>query len=223
MPVLQELAAVGGGENVRFLYERLLPYFPQLSEAEIYDIKNKRTKSWKSIVQKTGRILEQNNLIRRVSGFWTVTQKGKSLVEAETHGFSVSEMKIDPLSHSDIQEMLIEIGVSLGFYAQAEFEYFDVVWRENAKNHRISHIFEVQSKGNIDSAFAKLKRAYEAQRTKPFLVVASEKDLTRARQSLVREFHDLEDKLTVFTFAQIQQVHHNLTSIAEIIKELLLK
>lgn len=223
MPVLQELAASGGGENVRFLYERLMPYFPQMSENEIYDIKHNKTKSWKTAVQKTGKLLEQDNLIGRRSGYWTITRKGKLLVEAELQGFTVSELKSVPLSHSVVQGMLAEIGTNLGFYSEKEFEYYDVVWRESVKNHRISHVFEVQSKGNIDSAFAKLKRAYEAQRTKPFLIISTEKDLNRARRSLVREFHDIEDKVRIFTFAQIQQVHQNLGGITEIIKEFLLK
>jgi hypothetical protein len=119
--------------------------------------------------------------------------------------------------------MLVEIGICLGFYAETEFEYYDVVWRENEKNQRISHIFEVQSKGNIDSAFAKLKRAYEAQRSRPFLIISTEKDLRRARQSLVREFQDIADKIRIFTFAEIQQVHQNLAGISEIMKEFLLK
>ena len=39
-PILQELNAVGGADNVRFLYLRLIQYFPSLSDAEITEIKN---------------------------------------------------------------------------------------------------------------------------------------------------------------------------------------
>ncbi len=119
--------------------------------------------------------------------------------------------------------MLVEIGECLGVYAKTEFEFYDVIWRETPNSQRLSHIFEVQSKGNIDSAFAKLKRAYNAQRSKPFLVLSSERDLNRARKSLSREFQDIEKVVTILTFAQIKQVHRNLTNIAEIIKEFLLK
>lgn len=59
---------------------------------------------------------------------------------------------------------------------------------------RISHVFEVQSKGNVDSAFAKLKRAFDAQRSKPFLIVASERDTKPAKQSLSREFREPENQ-----------------------------
>lgn len=222
-PVLQELVAVGGSDNIRFLYERLIAYFPQLIEREITDIKNNINKQWRGAVQKAGKSLEEENLIYRRRGYWTITEKGKTIVEAESAGFTVNETKDSILSHFDIQRMLFEIGHFLGFFAAVEFEYYDVVWRETEKSQRLSHIFEVQSKGNLDSAFAKLKRAYEAQRTKPFLVISTEKDLNRARQSLRREFIDIEQRVTLLTFAQIRTIHQNLSGIAEIIKELLLK
>lgn len=223
MPILQELATVGGADNLRFLYERLPAYFPQLSERELGEIRNGKNKAWRSAVQKAGKCLDEQNLIERERGNWTLTERGKKEVERETSGFTLTKSSQDNLSHTNIQEMLVKIGESLGFYAETEFEYYDVIWRETSKNPRISHVFEVQSKGNIDSAFAKLKRAYQAQRTKPFLVIASERDLNRARQSLSREFHDIETAVTILTFAQIRQVHQNLINIAEIIKEFLLK
>ena len=223
IPILQELVATGGTDNLRFLYERLLAYFPQLSEKEISEIKNGRNKSWRNAVQKAGKILDEQNLIERERGNWTITERGKNEAAKETSGFTLTISQTKNLSHTNIQAMLMEIGESLGFYAETEFEFYDVIWRETAKSQRLSHIFEVQSKGNIDSAFAKLKRAYQAQRTKPFLVITSERDLNRARKSLSREFQDIETVVTILTFAQIKQVHQNLKNIAEIIKEFLLK
>lgn len=223
IPVLNELAASGGSEHVKFLYERLIAYFPQITIVETSDVKNNKAKSWKTSVQKAGKLLEENNFIRRSAGHWNITEKGLSRVKDEIENFSATETENVSLTHSVVQQMLLGIGKSLGFYAQAEFEYYDVVWRENVKNPRISHVFEVQSKGNIDSAFAKLKRAYEAQRTKPFLIISSEKDLRRAQQSLVREFQDIDDKVTILTFAQIQQTYRNLDGIAEIIKQFLVR
>lgn len=223
LPILQELAAVGGSDKLRFLYQRLIAYFPQLSEAEIFDIKNESNPKWRDAVQKAGKILDENKLIYRRQGFWTITNKGRETVKAETSEFTLTKLEEKPLSHTDVQKMLIEIGFSLGYHAETEFEFYDVVWRENEKIQRLSHIFEVQSKGNLDSAFAKLKRAYEAKRTKPFLVVSSERDLNRARKSLSREFQDIASAVVILTFVQIEQVHRNLKNISEIIREFLLK
>lgn len=221
MPILQELAATGGTDDVRFLYERLIGYFPQINESEISDIKNEQNKSWRKAVQKAGRNLDEQNLIKRNRGLWTITAKGKESAQAETSSFTLTVPPAEQTSHLDIQELLVEIGMFLGYCAEMEFEYYDVVWREKPNSLRISHIFEVQSKGNIDSAFAKLKRAYQSQRTKPFLVLSSEKDLNRARKSLVREFQDIESAVTILTFVQVTQIHRNLKSISEILPKFL--
>ncbi len=146
MPVLQELVATGGSDNLRFLYQRLAAYFPGITEEEISEIKNNTNKSWRISVQKTGKVLDQKNFIRRERGFWTVTDKGKAEVEAETKGFAVTEIINNQPSHSDIQEMLVDIGKSLGFYAALEFEFYDVIWRETPASQRISHILKCRAK-----------------------------------------------------------------------------
>jgi hypothetical protein len=119
--------------------------------------------------------------------------------------------------------MLVEIGQSLNYFAEIEFEFYDVVWREKPNSPRLSHVFEVQSKGNIDSAFAKLKRAFEAQRSIPFLIVATERDTRRAIQSLTREFSELQAVVTILSFAEIERIQRNLQSIAEILPKFLAK
>ena len=221
IPVLQELIAVGGADEVRFLYERLIAYFPQIGDDDIRAIKNGTNKNWRKAVQSAGKTLDENDFLKRKNGFWTVTEKGRAIVEAETSGITFTKTDDVQLSHIEIQNLLVEIGEYLGYYAETEFEYFDVIWRETDKSARISHVFEVQSKGNIDSAFAKLKRAYQNQRTKPFLILDSERDLNRARQSLNREFADIESAITILTFVQINKVHRNLKSIGEILPKLL--
>jgi hypothetical protein len=221
MPILQELAATGGTDDVRFLYERLIPYFPQINENEIHDIKNDKNVYWRKAVQKAGRDLDEKNYLKRNRGVWTITEKGKEAVQAETSSFTLTAPIIELPTHLDIQELLVEIGKFLGYSAEIEFEYYDVVWREKPQSPRLSHIFEVQNKGNIDSAFAKLKRAYQNQRTKPFLILSSERDLNRARQSLIYEFQDIEAAVTILTFVQVKHIHRNLKSISEVLSKFL--
>lgn len=221
MPILQELAATGGSDDVRFLYERLIAYFPQLDESEISRIKQGTHNNWRKAVQKAGKMLDEKSYLKRNKGFWTITPNGRNHVAAESLDFTLSQPIVSEDSHVGIQQCLIEIGTILGFDAEMEFEYYDVVWRENPNSSRLSHIFEVQHKGNLDSAFAKLKRAYQSQRTKPFLVVSTEKDYNRARQSLVREFQDIETVTTILTFVQVKKIYQNLQSIGEILPKLL--
>lgn len=222
-PILQELYAIGGTDDVRYIYSRLISYFPSLSDAEISSIQNERNNSWKKAVQKAGKSLADQKLILRDRGIWQLTDSGREKIAAENTNFSVSTVDeiIEPLSHQTIQNLLIEIGEILGYYAESEFEYFDVIWRESATSKRISHVFEVQSKGNIDSAFAKLKRAFDAQRSKPFLIIDSERDTNRARKSLENEFRELSGVITILGFAEIRKTHQNLSGIASLLPNFL--
>lgn len=221
IPILQELAAVGGTDDVRFLYQRLISYFPSLSDAEISSIKSGSNYSWRKAVQRAGKMLDENYLISRERGIWSLTEKGKKSVENETSGFKLTRTENQTLSHKEIQAILVEIAGILGFYGEIEFEYYDVVWRETPKNQRLSHVFEVQSKGNIDSAFAKLKRAFDAQRSKPFLILASERDSNRARQSLSQEFIDLQDVITIMSFNELKKIYENLKAVGEFLPKFL--
>lgn len=217
MPILQELAATGGEDDVRFLYQRLEAYFPQLSAGEIAEIKSGESKTWRRFVQKAGKSLDEKGYLKRERGVWKITEKGQKSVKTENQGFVLNQPREEPLSHTNIQKRLVEIGQSLGFYAEMEFEFYDVIWRETQKSQRISHIFEVQSKGNIDSAFAKLKRAYQAQRSKPFLILSTESDTRRALKSLNSEFLDIQDALIILSFHEIKKIHENLDAIAHIL------
>lgn len=221
IPLLQELVATGGADDLRFLYERLIAYFPQLLPEEIAEIKAGENKNWRRVVQKSGKILDQKKFIERDQGFWKITPLGRNAVENETLGFTLTKTKAQPLSHTNIQGMLVEIADFLGFYAQTEFELYDVVWRETEKNQRLSHVFEVQSKGNLDSAFAKLKRAYDAQRSKPFLILASERDSKRAIKSLNQEFQNLSDVITILSFVELKKMYDNLKAISAFLPKFL--
>lgn len=214
IPVLHELCAVGGNDDVRYLYERLISYFPELTENEIRQIKSGKNENWRKVVQRAGKSLDKQNLIRRKRGFWSLTDIGKKVIAEETSGIVITKIANEPVSHQDIQQILCEIGGFLGFYSETEFEFYDVIWRESKKSPRISHVFEVQSKGNIDSAFAKLKRAFDAQRSKPFLILSSERDTKRAENSLNREFRELENVLEILSFAEIRKIHTNLAEIS---------
>ena len=227
-PILQELAAVGGTENVRFLYEKLVPYFPQLADEEIFQIRNQANKKWRALVQEAAKTLDDDGLLTRQQGIWSVTAKGAREVAAATEDFQPAQIEQQQeLGHREIQRMLVAVGESLAYSAQTEFEFYDVVWRIAPHSPRLSHVFEVQSKGNIDSAFAKLKRAHEAQRSKPFLILASERDTRRALREISFEksgaFSELAEVLTILSFEQIRRTHQSLTAIGEILPKFLAK
>ena len=221
IPILQELVAVGGSDDVRFLYQRLISYFPSLSDGELFEIRNNANRKWRNAVQKAGKALDERRYIRRERGFWQITESGRKLVSLESDGFVISKPEADVLTHERVQQLIVEIGDFLGFYAAPEFEFYDVVWRTSRESQRISHVFEVQSKGNIDSAFAKLKRAYDAQRSHPFLILSSERDTNRAAQSINREFREIQEALSILSFVEIQKIHLHLDDIRELLPKFL--
>jgi hypothetical protein len=203
-------------------------YFPQLSEGDVRALSNGHRRSWRRLVQRAGRALDERREIARTRGLWTITEKGRRRVSEERIDFRPAAPRAAPeraaLTHVEVQQMLVEIGRVLGLHAEVEFDYYDVVWREAEDSPRLSHVFEVQRKGNVDAALAKLKRAYDAQRTRPFLVVDSERDTNRAERqlSLARTgpFHEIGRVTTILTFEQLRRLHRALTSVEETLAQL---
>jgi hypothetical protein len=228
LPILQELVATGGVEDVRFLYNRLAGYFPQLDESEVRALENGHRTEWRRLVQRAGRALADKRELERRQGRWTITQVGRRRVADEGQSFSLTEKqettRTDELTHGDVQQMLLDIGRVLGYHAESEFEYYDVVWRASSSSPRLSHVFEVQHKGNIDAAMAKLKRAFEAQRSKPFLIVASERDTNRAHRSMSEArtgaFHEIGRATKILSFEQLNKLHRALTSVEDLLQDL---
>lgn len=230
LPVLQELAATGGVEDVRFLYDRLVAYFPQLGDEDVRALSNGHRKQWRRLVQRAGLSLARRREIERVRGRWSITTQGRRRVSDEGLRFSLSaEATREPtgsgsFTHVEVQQMLVEVGRVLGHHAEAEYDYYDVVWRTGEGSPRLSHVFEVQRRGSIDGALAKLKRAYDAQRSKPFLVVASERDTNRAERqlSLARTgpFHEIGSVTTILSFEQLRRLHRSLTSVGDILTQI---
>ncbi|HEX8070984.1 MAG TPA: hypothetical protein VF546_13595 [Pyrinomonadaceae bacterium] len=228
LPILQELVATGGRDDVRFLYQRLVAYFPHFADAARRARSNGELRAWRRHVQRAGRALDdQRQITRDRRGLWAITQQGRRRVAEEAPSFSFAapadaeEAGPSSFTHADVQRMLVEIGAALGYHAEVEFDYYDVVWRADAASRRLSHIFEVQRKGNVDAALAKLKRAYDAQRSKPFLVVASERDTNRAQTQLsaarAGAFHEIGRVTNILSFEQLHRLHRALASVADLL------
>jgi hypothetical protein len=227
LPVLQELVATGGAEDVRFLYDRLVAYFPGLDTEEVGALSNGHRRQWRRLVQRAGRELDQRREIERDRGHWVVTERGRRRAADEGLSFELAASNQSPedeLSHAEVQRMLCELGRVLGFATQAEYDFYDVVWREREESPRLSHVFEVQRRGNVDAALAKLKRAYDAQRSRPFLVVASERDTNRAARQLSEArtgpFHEIGRVTTILSFEQLRRLHRSLAPVGDLLARL---
>jgi hypothetical protein len=224
LPILQELKATGGADQLRYLYDRLARYFPQLTPADLAARTDRGSWRWRRIVQRAGRELEERGELRRAGSRWALTPRGEQRVATEA-------LRVEPgavpnadqrraLTHAEAQRMLIEIGALLGRHAEAEYEHYDVVWRESPASPRLSHVFEVQIAGSVDSALTRLKHAYDAQRSRPFLVIADERDTRFAARRLSGSFHEIWEPLTVIGTGELARLYEALRGHAALIARL---
>jgi hypothetical protein len=225
LPILQELEATGGSDQVRFLYDRLVSYFPKITDEDLQTEVTSGRKRWHLLVQRAGAQLVEKGELRRTKSRWTITQKGKHHVAEEAMQMLPSEPLIAEaprkISHKEAQQMLIELGQMLGRHAEAEYEYYDVVWRDSPASPRLSHVFEVQISGSVDSALTRLKHAYDAQRSHPFLVIADERDARFAGRRLGGSFHEILDVVTIIGLGELKQLYEALKTHAPLIQKIL--
>jgi hypothetical protein len=224
LPILQELKATGGHDQLRYLYERLVQYFPQLEPEELSERSPTGRNRWHLLVQRAGRQLAEKGELRRQGARWELTPQGRRRVEAEAMQVTLEPARTEPasrtLSHKDAQQMLVEIGRWLGRHAEAEYEHYDVVWRESPVSPRLSHVFEVQISGSVDSALTRLKHAYDTQRSRPFLVIAGERDTRLARRRLTGSFHEIWDAITVIGVGELEQLYESMKAHAALLEKI---
>jgi Mrr N-terminal domain len=224
LPILQELKVTGGGDQLRYLYDRLPRYFPQLTSHDLDERAESGRSRWARAVQRAGRQLEEKGELRREKDQWKITAKGLKRVEAEAMTLDTPDAPVErrekTLTHKEAQAMLVEIGLMLGKHAEAEFEHYDVVWRDAASSPRLSHVFEVQISGSVDSALTRLKHAYDAQRSRPFLVVAGERDRRFAGKRLTGSFHEIWDIITVIGVGELQRLFEALKTHQDLLRKI---
>jgi hypothetical protein len=225
LPILQELEATGGSDQLRYLYDRLVRYFPQLTGDDLQGKSAGGRNRWHALVQRAGRQLIANGELKREAARWLLTAKGKRRIEAEDMRAivttPVSQEAPRKISHKEAQQMLVELGEMFGRHAEAEYDYYDVVWRDSASSPRLSHVFEVQISGSVDSALTRLKHAYDAQRSRPFLVIADERDTRFAGKRLSGSFHEILEVIRIIGVGELKQLHESLKSHRELLEKII--
>jgi len=132
-------------------------------------------------------------------------------------------------THQTLKRKLKEIGGILGKFAKEEYPaqpyIYDVVWKEVEGLPRPCHVFEVQDKGSVDGALAKLQHARDMWKSKLFLVVTGEKDRSKIdmllKPFLDGTFHGISKDTVVLTAEVINEIYENLDRHREVIKEFL--
>jgi len=114
--------------------------------------------------------------------------------------------------HDDIRDKLRDIGQWLGFTAKIEQKIsegskVDTIWESTIGNMgRVIYIFEVQTKGSIDSLILNLLKSLNNPAVQG-VVAVSDRDQLEMIKSHVLDVKELKDKLKYWDYEEILKVH----------------
>ena len=131
--------------------------------------------------------------------------------------------------HEHLKELLRQVGDILGYYPEIEFHespyIYDVVWKTFPQAPRPGFVFEVQDKGNLIEALAKLQHAKDTWGSSLFLAVTGERDRKRIEKLvaplLTGTFHRLARDLVLLSPEQIDRLYEPLNQNRDLIRKLL--
>lgn len=122
LPILQELKATGGGDQLRYLYDRLARYFPQLTPEDLDERTENGRRRWQRTVQRAGKQLEDRGELKREKTAWRITPRGRKRVKTEAMQPDAKPARVRSapgvVTHKQAQAMLVEIGLLLGRHAE---------------------------------------------------------------------------------------------------------
>lgn len=131
--------------------------------------------------------------------------------------------------HEHLKELLRQVGDILGYYPQMEVHeppyIYDVVWKAFPQAPRPGFVFEVQDKGNLIEALAKLQHAKDTWGSRLFLAVTGDRDRRRIEKLvaplLTGTFHRLARDLVLLDPEQIEGLYGALNQNRDLIRKLL--
>ncbi len=223
-----------------------------LSKEEIFKRCRDLGVNWEKQSQVGYRLMWLNALgyIERKGRDYTLTEKGKEVVDEllqrgmqpepvkevevklgvkeELKSVEVSEIHA---SHSEIVDMICEIGEMLNFHVRREeptpdgVYRCDVTWRDYEGHISPIKVFEVELSGNVDHALSSLAHAYDTWRPEQlYLVVEDERDSERAKKLLeprVRgAFARISSRLRIIGWLDLHTIYEGLKPKGELVKEL---
>lgn len=126
--------------------------------------------------------------------------------------------------HDEIKEKIVEIGELLGFESHTEVKIapgavVDAVWESKVGNMgKVIYVFEVQSKGGVDSLILNLKKAQANAAVQAIVAVSDEKQI----ETIIKESKGVIDEkaLRAWGFNDVLSVHEALTLVHESINKL---
>lgn len=146
----------------------------------------------------------------------------KKKEEIETEVETVEETKF---IHNDIRDKLRDIGLWLGFDAKieqkvSEGSQVDTIWESTVGNMgRIIYVYEVQTKGSIDSLILNLLKSLNNPAVQGVVAVSDLKQLEKIRSHAL-DVKELRDKLKYWDYEEVLKVHESLAFVNTSINKL---
>ena len=127
--------------------------------------------------------------------------------------------------HNEVCDKLSDIGLWLGFVSNREVKVadgskVDTVWEATIGNMgRVIYVFEVQTKGSIDSLIINLLKALNNPAVQGVVAVSDASQIETIKKHAAG-VSGLRDKLKCWDYKQVLQVHEALESVNEAINSL---
>jgi len=127
--------------------------------------------------------------------------------------------------HNDVRDKLRDIGQWLGFTAKieqkvADGSQVDAVWESTIGNMgRVIYVFEVQTKGSIDSLIVNLLKSLNNPAVQGVVAVSDRDQLERIKKH-AKDVVGLRDKLKYWDYEQVLKTHESLEYVNNCINQL---
>jgi len=150
-------------------------------------------------------------------------QKEKS--EEKTELEVLEDSKEAKFIHNEIRDKIADIGSWLGFKASTEIKIasgskVDAIWEATIGNMgRIVYVFEVQTKGSLDSLILNLLKSLNNPAVQGVVAVSDEPQLETI-QKHVENVGDLHRRLRCWNYEEVLRVHDELKDVNETINKL---
>lgn len=127
--------------------------------------------------------------------------------------------------HDEVRDKIEEIGAWLGFHADTEKKVadgavVDALWEATIGNMgRVIYVFEVQTKGSLDSLILNLLRSLNNPAVQGVVAVSDDTQLEKIRAE-VSSVPGLKEKLKYWNYVKVLDVYEALASVNEAINSL---
>ena len=129
-------------------------------------------------------------------------------------------------THNQIRDYIEGIGAMLGFKSDIEVELargcrVDDVWTAEIGNLGIiKYVFEVQSKGSIDSLILNLQKSLRNPAVQKVIAVSTEEQIEKIKREVEDLSDDFRRNIVYWTFKDVYDVYEHLSQATEKIRKL---